>query len=177
MIQKEAALLAELQAGSEPALTELYRRLSPHVYALLLRLLGSQADADEILQDTFVTLCAKSHLYDARRGSVRAFVYTLARNLALSQLRVRRSQRDKAELKALAEESTASEPFEDGVLRKILVREALEHLPQPDRELLEHAFILGMSHSQLCEHFGLPLGTVKAKLRRSLTKLRSVMED
>lgn len=174
---KEAELLNDLRAGSEGALTELYERLSPHVYALLLRLLGSKADADEVLQDAFVTLCAKAELYDPERGSVRAFVYTLARNLALSKLRVRRSHRDKVELKAREEKLLIPEPFEDGILRKILVYDALEHLSQEDRELLDHAFILGMSHSQLCQQFGLPLGTVKAKLRRSLAKLRTLLEE
>lgn len=176
-VKGEADLLAELRTGSDAALTELYERLSPHIYALLLRLLESRADADEVLQDTFVTLMDKAHLYDPGRGSVRAFVYTLARNLALSKLRVRRSHQDKVALKAWEEASVLPESFEDGMVRKILLHDALEQLSQADRDLLEHAFILGMSHSQLVEHFGLPLGTVKAKLRRSLAKLRTLLEE
>ena len=172
----EQRLLTHLQAGSEQALTTLYERLSPHVYALLLRLLGSQADANEILQDTFVTLHEKAHLYDPARGSVRAFTYTMARNLALTRLKARQSHLDKIARLADEQEGQAPPPPEDALLTKIFVQDALEHLSRENRELLEYAFVLGMSHQQLSTHFGLPLGTVKSKLRRSLLHLREVME-
>lgn len=173
----EAELVARLKGGDEEALNALYDDLSPKVYALALQLLGSREEAEEVLQDTFVSLYHEAWRYDPQRGSVRAFIYTMARNLARSRLRARKSRPRTHESWDVhdAHQSFAA-PEADQVTR-IAVSEALAQLEPDDRHLLECAFFQGCSHQQLIELTGLPLGTVKSRLRRSLLKLRDYLEE
>ena len=85
-------LLRRLALGEEAALEELYRDLAPQVFALLLRMLGSREEAEEILQDTFLRVYREASRYDPARGEAKAFVYAIARNLALSRLRRRKRE-------------------------------------------------------------------------------------
>ena len=85
MIDEEAALVIRLGRGDEGALGELYERLGSNVYALALELLKSREEAEEVVQDTFLTLHRKAHTYHTPERSPRAFIYTIARNKALSE--------------------------------------------------------------------------------------------
>lgn len=170
----EVALMRRLRARDEDALAELYALLGGHVYALALRLLESREEAEEVLQDTFVRVFDRAHQYDAKLGSPRAFVYTVARNEALSRLRARkarprRSADDEEELALL------SSPAPD-LTTRALVQGALERLPERDRRLLEATFFQGFSHGEVAANTGLPLGTVKTRIRRALQQLRRLLE-
>lgn len=174
-------LLRRLALGEETALEELYRALAPRVFALLLRMLGSREEAEEVLQDTFLRLYRLASRYDPGRGEAKTFVYAIARNLALSRLRQRRRQPPKD--LALdpqdpdGEREEALGFYEEGREERVLAARALESLPPEERALLERAFYEGLSHRELAEETGLPLGTVKAKIRRALLKLRQLLGE
>ncbi len=175
-VEPDIALMSRLAKGDERALEELYRRYSPSLYALLLRMLQSPEEAEEILQDSFVQLYREAARYQPERGGVAAFLFTIWRNFALSRLRNRKARPPKIDdLDLHNPEQELGLWREDDPTDRILVRRALGRLEPTDRKLLEEAFFDGYSHSELAERHNLPLGTVKTRLRRALLKLREYL--
>lgn len=172
----EAALMERLHKGDEKALTELYERLGGHVYALALQLLRNREEAEEVLQDTFLKLYRHPHGFERERGSVRAFVYTVARNACLSRLRAKRARPLQAEGVDVHDPDAGFAALAADPGTGLEVRQALERLEPLDRQLLEAAFSGGYSHGELAAHFELPLGTVKSRVRRALLSLRQFLE-
>lgn len=174
----EVELLARLSRRDEHALAELYARLSANVYALARRMLRSPEEAEEVLQDTFVRLFNHAESFDPSRGSARAFIYTIARNEVLSRLRKRRARPTQAEGWDVHDPATAlAAPADADPLDRVTVAGALARLEPDERSLLEQAFYQGYSHGELAERTGVPLGTVKSKLRRALLQLRAYLEE
>lgn len=168
--------MSRLAKRDERALEELYRRYSPSLYALLLRMLQSPEEAEEILQDSFVQLYREAARYQPERGGVAAFLFAIGRNFALSRLRNRKARPPKIDdLDLHNPEQELGLWREDDPTDRILVRRALGRLEPTDRTLLEEAFFDGYSHSELAERHNLPLGTVKTRLRRALLKLREYL--
>lgn len=169
--------VVQLRHGHPEALHELYLRFSGLVYRLCLRMLGDPHEAEETLQDTFLRLQAQSGRYDAGRGTVQTFVLTIAHHLCLERLRRRRS-RPQVQDGLLAEGAfdLAAPPPTRDPLDRVIIEAALRELPELDQTLLEAMFYGGYTHAELTERLGLPLGTVKSRLRRALLKLRARME-
>ena len=173
----EAELVARLQGGDEGALAELYERLGGNVYALALKLLKSREEAEEVVQDTFLTLYRKAESYKTPHHSPRAFIYTIARNEALSRLRKRGARPSKADGLDVHDPTTVfSAPAPADPTTPLFVDKMLEQLDGEERKLLEGSFYSGYTHAELAELTDLPLGTVKSKLRRALLKLRDYAE-
>lgn len=170
----ETTLLLCLQGGDQRALRELYTALSSNVYSLALQLLGSREEAEEVLQDTFLKLY-RSEGFDPTRGSARAYVYTVARNACLSRLRARRARPENAGWDVHDPDAPLRAPTTDPVL-KAQAEQLLEQLDPLDRTLVEGSFYGGYSHRELAEGVGLPLGTVKSRVRRALGSLRAFLE-
>jgi RNA polymerase sigma-70 factor (ECF subfamily) len=176
-VEPDTRLLERMARGDERALEEFYRRFAPQVFALLLRMLGAREEAEEILQDTFVQLYREAARYNPERGGVTAFVFTIARSRALSRLRMRRVRPQKVEDLDLHDPEQELGLWSGGDPEgRILVRRALERLEPLERALLEDAFYLGYSHSELAERHGMPLGTAKTRVRRALLKLRAFLQ-
>lgn len=164
-------------AGQE-ALRELLERHGPSVMALAVRMLGTRQEAEEVLQDTFIRLYRHAGDFRAGKASLRTWLFTIARNLCTSHIRKRYARPT-----AVRGVDPHSVPFQasfgvsDDPLPGILVRDALGHLEEDERDLLDGAFYLGYSHAELAERNGLPLGTVKSRVRRALIKLRKFLEE
>lgn len=185
MNDREEALLhcqlLRMARGEEEALEALYQTLAPWVFALIHRILKNPEVAKEVLQDTFLRVYQQAWRYDPKRGKPTTFVYAIARNLALSRLRGERRQPLKdptldphdPEGDREATWGTEREDRED----RVRVVQALEDLSPQERLLLEEAFYLGLTHRELAERHGLPLGTVKARIRRALAKLRGKLGE
>ncbi len=171
----EPTLMLRLRHGDEDALDELYARLGGHVHALAWRLLGDREEAQEVLQDTFERLFRRAHQYRPELGSPRAFVYTVARNEALSRLRARgaRPVLESTE-EQLCELSTPSASPE--LDTRVVVQNALVCLSVHDQALIHDSFFLGLSHGELATAHALPLGTVKTRVRRALARMRRALE-
>lgn len=169
-------LIVQLRQGREDVLKALYDELSGVTYRVCLRMLGSPEDAEEALQDTFLRLEAQATRYDPARGTVQTFVLSIAHHLCLQRLRARRARPQ-------AQPGTFDDPDFDlpaplparDPLDRAWVEAALRALPGTDRLLLEGMFFDGYTHTELAARTGLPLGTVKSRLRRALLKLRERM--
>jgi RNA polymerase sigma-70 factor, ECF subfamily len=176
---REVALLARLQRGEERALAELYELLSGPVYSLAYAMLRSREEAEEVVQDSFMKLYAQASRFDPERGSVRAYLYTIARNGCLSRLR-RRAARPRASEHdphdpTVAHDGRFGEHGPDVVLGVVL-EQALERLGEPEQTLVRKVYFGGYSHRDLAADLDMPLGTLKTKVRRALLALREHLE-
>lgn len=176
-VDAEARLMQRVQHGDEAALRDLYDALARNVYTLALRMTDSKEDAEEVLQDTFVTAYRSADRFDPRRGSVRAWLYTIARNRCRMRLRAMAS-RPRAD-GAVAPDGLASAAHgpqrPDGAVDRLTVEQAFASLSEAEARLLEASFFAGLSHAEIAERDGVPLGTVKSRIRRAMLKAREAL--
>jgi RNA polymerase sigma-70 factor, ECF subfamily len=180
-------LLQRIVARDERALAELYDRHSRLAFSVIRYILRSPSDAEEVLQETFVRVWSRAESYDERLGSPVAWLTRIARNRAIDRLRARRAREDvNVQLDSSSEpERRRSDEPTTGKTPEVLiqdsavagaVRGALATLPVAQRELIEAAFFEGYTHQELASRFGVPLGTVKTRIRTGLTSLRGRLE-
>jgi RNA polymerase sigma-70 factor (ECF subfamily) len=184
---EDLALLQRIAARDEAALGALYDRHSALAYGVILRILRDPADADDVLQETFVRVWSRAETYDAHLGSPAAWLTRIARNRAIDRLRARRVRRHISVdpgLTADGDPAPLPEP-EDHVTPEVVVqdaatsgalRAALQLLPAVQRQLIEAAFFEGYTHHELSARFGVPLGTVKTRIRTGLIAMRGRLE-
>lgn len=170
-------LIQQVAQGYEGAAEALYTRYAPPVFTLALQMLNSREEAEEVLQDTFLKLYRKASSYRAERASVKTFIYAIARSQALSRLRTRRRTPATTSYDVSSMTATLAAPEQTDRLVNIMMRDALAQLSTQERMLLEASFYEGVSHEQLATRHGLPLGTLKSKLRRALHKLHILLGD
>jgi RNA polymerase sigma-70 factor, ECF subfamily len=182
--EAEAALVIRLQARDESALAELYERLGAKVFTLAINMLNSHEEAEEVLQDTFLKLYRNASSFSVEGGSARAYLYAIARNECLSRLRAKRSRPNKADSYDLHDPNTTFTNFNtpnlstqpSDTVTNVMLEQALDQLEETDQKLVKGAFFDGYSHAELAANSGLPLGTVKSRVRRALLTLRSFLE-
>ena len=177
-------LIHSIARGDATALAELYGRHSRLVYSVILRILRSSSDAEEVLQEAFVRVWTKAETYDERLGSPAAWLTRIARNRAIDRLRAKKSRGEAVttELTQQAEQvpaptSATPELLAQEAATAASIRTALDDLPGNQRELIEAAFFEGYTHQELADRFGLPLGTVKARIRSGLLAMRERLEQ
>jgi len=169
----DALLVSAIRAGDEQAMAQLYDRYSPIVYSVALRVLGDTGAAEDILQDIFMQLWRRPDSFDASRGSLPAWLAVIARNRAIDSLRKRRLETDIADVVLSVQPDLTGAEW-SGALEKI--RGALGNMPPPQRSALEMAYFEGLSHTEIAERTGEPLGTIKTRIRSGLLALRKVFE-
>jgi len=173
----DAALVRAIAAGDRAALSQLYARYGGNVMALLVRMLGSTAEAEELVQEVFVELWRRAAQYDAGRGAVITWVCTVARSRAIDALRSR-ARRPAGE--APADERVAPETERPDRLaaqraEAVAVARALSSLGADQRQVLELAYFDGLSQSEIATTLGIPLGTVKSRTIAAMRTLRSAL--
>ena len=169
-----ALMMAVRDQQDKSAFAQLFRHFAPRVKAFLMKSGTDAALAEECAQDVMATLWQKAHLFDASRASVATWVFTSARNRRIDVARRTRrpepelldwgpeSEPDQADLYEAAEET-----------RKLTV--ALAGLPAAQKALIQRAFYGDLSHSEIASETGLPLGTIKSRIRLALDRLRQTM--
>lgn len=181
--QQWAALIERMAHGDESALSSLYDRSSRLIFGLLLRILNDAGLAEEVLLDVYMQVWRQAGKYDPLRGKTLGWLVTIARSRAIDRLRstrqeeMRRESIDATGGQAVAALTTA---FEDPTVapeRQRLVRGALNSLPPEQRQVIEMAYYLGLSHSEIAARLGLPLGTIKTRTRLGMMKLREQLRD
>lgn len=160
------------------ALAALFNLFGPRVKSMMLKLGAGEALAEDLVQETFLTVWRKAALYSSQRGAASTWIFTIARNLRIDQLR-RQSNRPYEDLEKVTIES-------DAPLGSMLVEQnqvvarvtaALETLSAEQRDVIRLSFIHDMPHAQIAETTGIPLGTVKSRLRLAYERLRPLLED
>ncbi|MGE0583143.1 MAG: sigma-70 family RNA polymerase sigma factor [Steroidobacteraceae bacterium] len=171
-------LMAAVQRRDERALELLYDRTVSQVYGLAMHLLRHAADAEEVACGVYERLWMRASHYDASRGSVMAWLLVMCRSRALDALKGRRARARRDERAAPDEETEVDDPESllDRLQAGSAVHRALERLSPQRRQLVALAYFRDLSHGELAERLGLPLGTVKSHLRRSLAELRRALE-
>ena len=169
--------------GSQKGLEDLYAAVSGLMYATAYRVLNDVHDAEEITQEVFASVWSKAKLYDEDRGRPQVWLSTMARNRAIDRLR---SKRRRAQLRDDLEANVVTEPWEeqDDVVAQVRLNEesralydAILQLKPEQREVIEMTYFQGLSQSQAAAELGTPLGTVKARIRRGISRLRTLIPD
>ncbi|MGH9358337.1 MAG: sigma-70 family RNA polymerase sigma factor [Terriglobia bacterium] len=166
-------LIRRITAGDESALASLYDRYSGIVYSVALRVLQDSGAAEEVLQDIFYQLWCNAANFDASRGTLGAWLLVSARNRSIDRLRRRKPATAAEDERIALPGNLESELAQKELISK--VRSALDALAAPQRQALELAYFEGMTHSEIAERTGQPLGTVKTRLRAALETLRQVL--
>jgi RNA polymerase sigma factor (sigma-70 family) len=173
------ALLAGF-ASKDPEMTAAFvRRFQGRVYGLALTVLKEPALAEEVAQETFERAWRHADAYDSRKGRVDTWLLTIARNLAIDTRRVRRREVNISDDEGLLEQvSTEPDPEGRGVLADEARRlhRAIRTLPQEQRRVLLLTAFGGRTGREVSESEGIPLGTVKTRLRAAMFRLRSALE-
>jgi RNA polymerase sigma-70 factor (ECF subfamily) len=160
--------------GEQQALLHLYDRHSTRVYALALRVLGDPMAAEEITQDVFFKLWSHANSFLSSRGAFATWLLSIARHAAIDHLRLERRRPVLADDEEM-EDGWAELPSEKTTSEEARWRDlyfAVRALPPNQRQVIQLAYYHGMSHSQIAEHLGWPLGTVKTRLRMAMEQLR-----
>ena len=170
-------LLDGVARGDRRALSELYERTSAKLYGICLRLLGSEAEAQDALQDAYVTVWQKAARFDASKASPITWLCVLARNKAIDRLRRQPVVGGELEEALAVPDSglSALELVEQAQEADRLSR-CLEELEERSRAMIRAAFLEGATYSQLAERESVPLGTMKSWIRRGLQRLRGCLE-
>ena len=176
---EDARLLRLVAEGDKIAFAELYDRFSGPLYATALRVIRDATEAQDIVHDTFVTLWEKASSFEAGRGTAFAWALTLVRNRAIDRVRMRRRRAELLTSSAPAdlgydEDLSGTAAADQAILgdEATAVRAAVATLPADQKRALELAFFSGLTQQQIAEKLSEPLGTVKARIRRGLLKLR-----
>jgi RNA polymerase sigma-70 factor (ECF subfamily) len=178
-LRDDVALMERLGGGDPDALEQLYQRHASAVLALCLRILRDRAEAEDVLEEVFWELWQRRGRYDRERAAPFSYLMTLSRSRALDRLRFRRRREGvwqglpDGELPA----GTAASPYEDALLaeQRAALERALLELPEASRRAVELNFFEGLSHREIADRLGDPLGTVKTRIRQGLLALRKVL--
>ncbi len=170
-----------VQEGDAKAFEALFDRHSDAAFSLAYRMCGRRAMAEDVVQESFLSVWRSGARYDRTRGSVRSWVLSVVHNRAIDAFRREtvRTGRDVRD-EGVAERIAASERTEAEVERRDEarhVRTALGELPADQRQVIELAYFGGFTHSQIAEMLKLPAGTVKGRMRLGLTKMRVALGD
>ena len=167
----EMRMVARLRVGDQQAMSELYDRYGKVVYAVALRVLQDAATAEDVLQDVFLQLWRNPDAFDASRGSLAAWLAVIARHRSIDRLRKRRPETDIEECVITSGPDLRDETERALVVEK--VRGALAEMNPDQRAAMELAFFEGLTHSEIAEKTGEPLGTIKTRIRSGLQQLRA----
>ena len=168
----DITLLDRIVARDQAAVAELYDRHSRLAYGLIVRILKDRGEAEEVLQEVFLSVWTKAESYNVALGTPAGWLVRIARNRAIDRLRAsgaRERTMESAPVPAPVESPEAHAAVSE---QRRAVARALDALPRNQRELIEHAYYQGLTQSELAERFRLPLGTVKTRIRTGMQALR-----
>ena len=179
---EDAELLRAVARGQEPAFARIYDRYSPILLGLLLRILRSRPEAEDVLQEVFLQVWRQARAFDAERGRAFTWLVTLARSRAIDRLRAadsreRVAQRSAEETPSVAASQGCAEDEAERAERAEAVRAALAELPEEQRQVLLLAYLDGMSQSEIAVAKNQPLGTVKTRTRTGLKRLSEALRS
>lgn len=176
--ESDAAILRRIVERDPEGVALLYERYSGIAFALAYRLLGERGGAEDVVQEAFLNVWRQGATYDTRRGTVRTWLLTIVHHRAIDQMRSARSKSsadtviDDA-MPLPAKEDTWTEVMQG--LEHERVRQAMASLPPEQRQVVDLAYYGGYSQTEIARRVGIPLGTVKGRMRLALDKLRGLL--
>jgi RNA polymerase sigma-70 factor (ECF subfamily) len=179
--ERDIELLRQIAAGDRTAFGEFYDRHSVLMFSVASRILNDPGDAEDVLQEAFVQIWEKAGNFDPKLGKPSSWAAILVRNKAIdrirgSQRRTRLALEAGAEMAIVAEGNESANETVHGHEKAKLIRSAIVELPAEQRNAIELAYFSGLTQNEISEKLHEPLGTVKARIRRGLLKLRDQLE-
>lgn len=181
----DTPLVAAVAAGNRDAFASLYDIYAPRVYGMALRVLGRDADAEAVVSDVFLSLWKDPKGFDPSRGPFRTYVLLLARSRSIDRLRAGATRAERTEaaaaesLPGMTRRQHSDRP--DALLiereNKDHIQSAVRRLDAKQRTPLEMAYFQGLTHVEIAEQLGEPLGTIKTRIRTALQTLRSALRS
>ena len=167
-------LISGILSGDQNSLAQLYDRHIRLLWSLVLRIVKTKDEAEEVIQDLFIRVWQRASSFDPKRGEVKVWLCQMARSMAIDRLRANLS-RSTREL-TYGTEQEAEKMSQPSTIELEIdwskVSQAVQNLPPEERVLIELAYFEGLSQSQIAEKIGLPLGTVKTRIRQAMLKLK-----
>ena len=160
------------------AFRELYQAYGPRVKAYMMRQGADAATAEDLAQETLFTVWRRASLYAADKGSAATWIFTIARNLRIDRLRREMPWQELPE--GRHEQASDETPPDDALSekeRQVRVRAALAQLPPEQREVVVLSYIEGLSHGEIATRLGLPMGTVKSRMRIAYQRVRTALAE
>jgi RNA polymerase sigma-70 factor (ECF subfamily) len=175
-------LLRQIAAGDRAAFAEFYDRYSTLMFSIASKILNNASEAEDVLQETFMQIWEKAGKFDPKLGKASSWAAILVRNKAIdriraSQRRTRLAEAAGVESAIAAEVSQTANEAVHGQAKAKLIQSAIFELPAEQRRAIELAYFSGLTQNEISEKLHEPLGTVKARIRRGLLKLRDQLED
>lgn len=175
-------LVEQAARGRRGAVRRLFQQFSSMAYSLALRISGNEADAEEVLVDSFYQVWKQAGRYDASRGTVAGWILNIVRSRAIdtlrSRMRVARSEKKILEgEEVFPVAAPLPSPEKQAIYREeqAVVQEAMQELPEDQRLVIDLAYFHGLSQSEIATQLGQPLGTVKTRTRLAMQKLRRML--
>lgn len=180
---EELDLMKRIKAKDSVALADLYDLYNRLLYGMILSIVKSKPEAEDVLQEVFVNIWQKADSFKEKRGNVFSWIVTLTRNRAIDRLR---SKGYKTQQKASANiddpiitlEGDYYDPLETTIFseRKRMVKKALSEIPEKQCKVLKIAYYQGMTQSEIADQLDIPLGTVKTRMRQGMLKMKDILE-
>jgi RNA polymerase sigma-70 factor (ECF subfamily) len=172
--QQDLDLLDRVRRGDEDAMAALYDRYGKVVYSVSLRVLRDPASAEDVLQDVFMSLWRRPDTFVPARGSLGGWLAVVARNRSIDVLRRKRPSEQVEEIYLASPFNLADQAERNTTMER--ARAVIARLPLEQRKTLEMAYFDGLTHSEIAEMTGDPLGTVKTRIRSALMTLRKELQ-
>lgn len=172
----EAEWISQVADGDADAFTRLYDAWSARLFALILQIVVDRAQSEEVLQEVFLEVWRTAGAFSPARGSVRAWLVTMARRRAIDRVRSSQSARDRESRwhDYMPDVDLTVQQVEDRLVGQ-QVHRALEAVGEPYRSTIELAYFTGLTHREIARRTGTPLGTVKTRIRDGMARLRREM--
>ncbi len=180
---EEIALLQATAKGDRDSFQQLHQRYSGVLYSTAYKVLNDEAEAEDVVQDVFVQIWDKAKMYDPKRGRPLTWAVTLTRNKAIDKLRSTQRRfrlKDEFEKESKVAKKPANNDSVDRVFvreKKRIVRSAVMELSAEQRQAIEMAFFNGLTQNEIAEKLDQPLGTIKARIRRGMMKLKKIVKS
>ncbi|HEX5110445.1 MAG TPA: sigma-70 family RNA polymerase sigma factor [Vicinamibacterales bacterium] len=173
----DVLLLQRLARRDASALGDLYDRHNRLLFGLIVRILGQRGEAEDVLQEVFMTAWTRAGTYNAALGTPVGWLVGIARNRSVDRLRANAARMRAVEAAPPLVLAGAGSPEAEALSgeQQRAVARALNGLPPDQRDLIEEAYFLGLTHSELAERHRLPLGTVKTRIRAGMLALRQLL--
>jgi len=180
--ETQTQLMRRVAARDRQALADFYDQVAGVLFSTAVRILGDQQEAEEVIQDVFVQIWEKAPMFDIVLGTPFHWAVSITRNRAIDRLRSR--QRRARVVEGFREEmSSGMDQYVPAPTASLdtehvsLIRNAVSTLPPDQRQAIELAFFSGLTHAEIAEKLSEPLGTIKARIRRGMLKLRESLQN